>query len=64
MFQSQLIPEVKDNDVPGIFEFKVRDIIVGTPQVKNIDYQDTYSPTADATTIQVQLAISASQHEG
>ena len=61
VFRSQLVPEVKDTDVPGIFEFKVRDVIVGTPQIKNIDYQDSYSPSADATTIRVQLAISASR---
>lgn len=60
VFRSQLVPEVKDTDVPGIFELKVRDVIVGTPQVKNIDYIDSYSPTADPTTIRVQLAISAS----
>jgi hypothetical protein len=62
IFRSQLIPEVKDTEVPGVFEFKVRDVIVGTPQQKEIDYKESYSPVVDPTSIRLQIAFSCSQN--
>ena len=32
VFRSQLVPEIKETDVKSIFELKIRDDIVGTPQ--------------------------------
>ena len=57
VFHSQLIPEIKNTDVPGIFELKVRDVIVGTPQIKKIDFDDSYAPTIDPVTIKIHLTM-------
>jgi hypothetical protein len=57
VFRSQLVPEIKPTDVPGIFELKVRDVICGTPQREGIDFQESYSPVVDPTTIRLQIAF-------
>ena len=57
IFRSQLIPEIKPTDVPAVFELKIRDVIVGTPQVKNLDYMDSYAPTVDTTTVRIQMCF-------
>ena len=57
IFRSQLVCEVKPTDVPGVFQLKVRDVIVGTPQVKYIDFQENYAPTIDPTTIRIQVCF-------
>jgi hypothetical protein len=62
IFRSQLVPEVKDTEVPGVFELKVRDVIVGTPQQKAVDYIESYSPVVDPTSIRLQVAFSCSQN--
>jgi hypothetical protein len=58
VFRSQLIPEVKCTNIPTVFELKVRDVVVGTPQVQYLDYQEHYAPTIDPTTIKLQIAFS------
>ena len=58
IFRSQLVCEVKLTDVPGVFQLKVRDVIVGTPQVKYLDFQENYAPTIDPTTIRIQVCFS------
>ena len=57
VFRSQLIPEIKTTDAPGIYELKIRDVIVGTPQQKYIDYDDSYAPIVDPCTIKLQIVI-------
>ena len=57
VFQSQLIPEIKNTDVPGVYELKIRDVIVGTPQIKKIDFDESYAPTVDPVTIKIHLSI-------
>jgi hypothetical protein len=49
-------------EVPGVFELKVRDVIVGTLQQKEIDYKESYSPVVDPTSIHLQIAFSCSQN--
>ena len=44
----------------GVYEHKICDEIVGTPQIKNIDFSESYSPTVDPVTIKIQLALAAS----
>jgi hypothetical protein len=61
IFQSQLIPEIKNTDVAGMYELKIRDVIIGTPQIKNIDFSESYSPTIDPVTIKIQIALAASR---
>ena len=62
VFQSQLIPEIKNTDVAGVYELKIRDVIIGTPQIKKIDFTESYSPTVDPVTIKIQIALAASRH--
>lgn len=62
VFRSQLVPEIKPTDVPGIFELKIRHVIVGTPQEQYVDYDSSYAPTADFTTIRCVIAICASRN--
>lgn len=57
VFQSQLIPEIKNADVAGIYKLKVCDVIVGTPQIKKINFDDSYAPTIDPVTIKIHLAL-------
>ena len=57
VLQSQLIPEIKNTDVPGVFELKIRDVIIGTPRIKNVNFDDSYAPTADPVTIKIQLSL-------
>ena len=61
VFQSQLVPEIKATDVPSVFEFKIRDVIVGTKQIKYLDYDDSYAPIADPCTIKTQLTITCAR---
>jgi hypothetical protein len=53
---------IKNTDVAGMFELKIRDVIIGMPQIKNVDYSESYSPTVDPVNIKVQLALAASRH--
>ena len=62
VFQSQLIPEIKNTDVAGMYELKIRDVIIGTPQIKNVDFSESYSPTIDPVTIKIQIALAASRN--
>jgi hypothetical protein len=57
VFRSQLIPEVKVTNIPTVYELKVRDVIVGTPQIQHIDYHEHYAPTIDATSIKIIIAF-------
>lgn len=59
VFQTLLVPEYKDTDVPGIFECKVRNCTVGTPQIKGIDFPKSYCAIIGGTTIKIMLATSA-----
>ena len=61
ILRSQLVPEIKSTDIPSIFELKVRHVIVGTPQVHKIDFDNSYSPTADITTIRLQIAFTCAR---
>jgi hypothetical protein len=62
IFRSQLIPEIKPTDVPSVFELKIRDVICGTPQEKDIDFKESYSPVVDPTTIRIQLAFTCAKN--
>jgi hypothetical protein len=62
IFRSQLIPEIKATDVPSVFELKIRDVICGTPQEKDVDFKESYSPVIDPTTIRIQLAFACAKN--
>ena len=51
VFRSQLVTEVKSTDMSGIWELKIRHVIVGTPQSRKHDFDESYSPTIDPTTL-------------
>ena len=58
MFKSQLVYEIKDTDSPGIFELKVRDVIVRTPQQQYyLDYDNICAPVIDPCTIKIQISM-------
>ena len=57
VFQSLLVLEIKPTDVPGIWQFKVRHAIVGTPQQQYVDYDESYAPTIDPTTVRIQICF-------
>ena len=57
IFRSLLVLEVKATDVPGVWQFKIRHAIVGTPQEKYIDYDESYAPTVDPTTVRIQVCF-------
>ena len=44
-------------DVPGIWQLKIRHAIVGTPQEQYIDYENSYAPTVDPTTVCIQVCF-------
>ena len=57
IFRSLLVLEVKATDVPGIWQFKIRHAIVGTPQEQYVDFDDSYAPTVDPTTVRIQICF-------
>jgi hypothetical protein len=57
VFRSLLIPEIKPTEIPSVFELKVCDVIVGTPQVQYLDYNEHYAPTVDPTTIKTLVTF-------
>ena len=57
LFRSLLVMEVKTTDVPGVWQFKIRHAIVGTPQEQYIDYENSYAPTIDPTTVKIQICF-------
>ena len=60
IFSTVLVPEVKQTDIPGIWELRIRECIVGTKQQKSLDFEESYSPTVNETTVKVQIAFCAS----
>jgi hypothetical protein len=60
VFRSTLVPEIKSTDIPGVYELRVRECTIGTPQQQGIDFNNSYSPVAEITTIRVMIALSAS----
>ena len=57
LFRSLLVLEVKATDVPGVWQLKIRHTIVGTPQEQHIDFEDSYAPTVDPTTVRIQVCF-------
>ena len=57
VFRYLLVLEIKPTDVPGIWQLKVRHAIVGTPQQQYVDYDDSYAPTIDSTTVRIQICF-------
>ena len=57
LFRSLLVLEVKSTDVPGVWQFKIRHAIVGTPQEQYVDFEDSYAPTVDPTTVRIQVCF-------
>ena len=57
ILRSQLIPEVKTTDMPGIFELKIRHVIVGTPEIRKEDFTESYSPTVDPVTLRIHITL-------
>lgn len=55
-----LVPEWKETECPSIWEPRIRECIIGTPQKRYIDFDSSYSPVADGTTIKCQVAVTAS----
>ena len=41
----------------GIWELKIRHVMVGTPMKRKIDFIESYSPTVDPTTLRVHLCL-------
>ena len=54
-----LVPEWKETECPTIWEPRIRECIIGTPQKKYVDFDSSYSPVADGSTVKCQLAVSA-----
>lgn len=54
-----LVPGFKDTGMPGVYECRIQDCIVGTPQVKGFDFPELYCATIDSTTYKMVFAVSA-----
>lgn len=54
-----LVPEWKSTEIPGIYEPRIRECIIGTPQKQYVDFEQSYSPTVDPTTIKLQVCYTA-----
>jgi hypothetical protein len=59
VFRTLLVPGYKDTDMDGIYECRIRDCTVGTPQVKGLDFPESYCATVDSTTYKLVFAVSA-----
>ena len=59
VFGVLLVPEVKATDVPGVWQLRVRECVVGTPQKKTIDFDNSYSPTVDALAVKITISFCA-----
>jgi hypothetical protein len=60
VFRSTLVPEIKTTDIPGVYELRVRECTIGTPQQQGVDFDTSYSPVAENTTFRVMIAVCAS----
>jgi hypothetical protein len=45
--------------MPGVYECRGRDCIIGTPQVKGLDFPESYCTTIDSTTYRLGFALLA-----
>ena len=59
VYRTLLVPEWKETECLTIWEPRIRECIIGTPQKKYIDFDNSYSPTADGCTIKCQIAYTA-----
>jgi hypothetical protein len=59
VFRTLLVPGFKDTDMPGVYKCRVRDCIIGMPQVKHLDFPESYCATIDSTTYRLVFAILA-----
>ena len=57
VLRSQLVPEVKITDMSGIYELKIRHVIIGTPERRNDDFEESYSPTIDPVTLRIHITL-------
>ena len=57
VFKSQLVTEVKSTDMKGIWELKIRHVIVGTPQQRKLDFEESYSPIIDPTSFRLHICL-------
>ena len=60
VLRTLLVPEFKSTDIPNVFECKVRDCTVGTPQEKGRDFPQSYCAVFECTSFRLVACISAS----
>lgn len=58
-FRTLLVCEWKETKCPTIGEPRIRECIIGTPQKQYVDFENSYSPTADGTTIRCDFIFSS-----
>ena len=59
VFNTLLVPEIKATEIFHVWECRIRECVIGTPQQQYIDFDNAYAPVASATTIRTQIAWSA-----
>ena len=63
VFRTLLVPEWKSTEVPTIWEPRIRECIIGTPQQKSIDFDQSYAATVDPATVKCHISYAAAKNQ-
>ena len=59
VLRTLLVPEWKETELTNLWEPRLRECIIGTPQKKTIDYNSSYAPSVDPVTVKSQVCYAA-----
>jgi hypothetical protein len=60
--RSIINPNVKPTDVPGMWQFITRHCANGSAMIRGIDFQESYSAVALASSVRMTIAIAAAEN--
>ena len=63
VFRTLLVPEWKETELRNVWEARLRECVVGTPQVQYVDFLSSYSASVDSATVKVQITYAAANNQ-
>ena len=62
VLRTLLVPEWKPTELPNVFEPRIRECIIGTPQQQYLDFDSSYAAVVDPTTVKIQITYTAAMN--
>ena len=62
ILRSIISPNIKTTDVPDIYQFITRHCANGSAMIRGLDYQESYSAVALASSVRIVVAIGAAEN--